>query len=83
MKRQDYTKGTEAIEKLREAGAIIDSMECDLSQKSQLLTPISDAICNINASLAKGRKEAESEVFIEPTSFRGFLKNIVNYLRND
>ena len=83
MTALDYTKGTEAIEKLQEAGSIIDSMECDLSQKSQLLTPISDAICNINTWLAKGRKEAENEVFIEPTTFRGFIQNIINYFKND
>ena len=75
MKRLDYTKGTEAIEKLREAGAIIDSMECDLSQKSQLLTPMSDAICNIDTWLAKGRKEAENEVFIEPIPFWQMIKS--------
>ena len=82
MTALDYTKGTEAIEKLQEAGSIIDSMECDLSQKSLLLTPISDAICNINTWLAKGRKEAENEVFIEPVSFLQFIKSLINYLKN-
>jgi len=83
MKRLDYTKGCEVIEKLREAGSLIDSMECDLSQKSLLLTPISDSICNINTWLAKGRQEAENEVFIEPTTFRGFIQNIINHFKNE
>jgi len=83
MKALDYTKGCEAIETLREAGKIIDSMECSFSEKSQLLTPISDSICNINTWLAKGRQEAENEVFIEPTTFRGFIQNIINHFKNE
>jgi len=83
MNLSDYQKGHEALEKLREVGKIIASMDCSLQEQNTLLAPVADAVDTINVALAKGRKQAESEVFIEPTSFRGFIQNIINYLKND
>jgi len=83
MNLSDYRKGYECLAKLREVGKIIASMDCSLQEQNTLLAPVSDAVDTINVALAKGRKEAESEIFIEPTSFRGFIQNVINYFRND
>lgn len=82
MNRLDYQKGHEALAKLREVGKIIASMDCSLQEQNNLLAPVADAVDTINVALAKGRKQAESEVFIEPTTFRGFIQNIINHFKN-
>ena len=83
MNRSDYIKGHEALAKLREIGKIIASMDSSLQEQNTLLAPVADAVDTINVWLAKGRKEAESEIFIQPTTFRGFIQNIITYLKNE
>lgn len=77
MNRADYEKGHQVLELLKQVGKIISTMDSSISEQNSLLNPISDGVNTVNAWLAKGRHEAENEVFIKPTS----LRDIIQWLR--
>jgi len=77
MKQKDYTKGCKTIEKIQEAGRVIDSMDIPLAEKMKLTEPLNTAIDTLNIWLIKGRAEAETEVYKKESTFWEFIKSFL------
>lgn len=76
MNRTDYTTGCEITDQIKEIGKLVSQMDITFEEKTALLSPLRESLNTFEIWLAKGRHEAEREVYKEKSTFKNLIKHL-------